>query len=412
MSRALRMLTFTSLYPSEARPRHGIFVESRLRRLVARGGIAVRVIAPVPWFPFTGERWGEYGRMAATPQREVREGIEVSYPRYPMLPKFGMAFQPNAMARAGLREIESRPRHEDDIDLIDAHYLYPDGVAAAAIARKIRRPLVLTARGTDVNVIAQMPGPRARILQAIEASAGVIAVSAALKATLVGLGAAAERITVLRNGVDAELFRPEDRTAARRELGLPDGGARIVASVGNLVPGKRNDLALQAVAQIEGTHLVFVGRGSERPRLERLASELQVASRVRFLDEMPQERLRWVYSAADVLVLASEREGWPNVLLESAACGTPVVAFNVGGVPEILADRTVGTIVRGAHAPDPLAGAIRSLLVSPPSREAVRAAAIRFSWDPVLEAQLALYRRAAQAGRETIATASTKAVQA
>jgi glycosyltransferase involved in cell wall biosynthesis len=329
-----------------------------------------------------------------------------------MLPKFGMAFQADAMARAGLREIESLLRHEDNIDLIDAHYLYPDGVAAAAIARKIRRPLVLTARGTDVNVIAQMPGPRARILQAIEASAGVIAVSAALKATLVGLGAAAERITVLRNGVDAELFRPEDRAAARRKLGLPDGDAHIVASVGNLVPGKRNDLALQAVAQIEGTHLVFVGRGSERGRLERLASELQVASRVRFLDEMPQERLRWVYSAADVLVLASEREGWPNVLLESAACGTPVVAFNVGGVPEILADRTVGTIVRGAHAPDPLAGAIRTMLASPPPREAVRAAAIRFSWDPVLEAQLALYRRAAQAGRETIATSSTKVVQA
>jgi glycosyltransferase involved in cell wall biosynthesis len=406
------MLTFTSLYPSEARPRHGIFVESRLRRLVARGGVAVRVIAPVPWFPFTGERWGEYGRMAATPRSEVRSGIEVRHPRYPMLPKIGMALQPNAMARAGLREVEGLLRHGDDIDLIDAHYLYPDGVAAAAIARKIRRPLVLTARGTDVNVIAQMPGPRARILQAIEASAGVIAVSAALKATLVGLGAAAERITVLRNGVDAELFQPEDRAAARRELGLPDVDARIVVSVGNLVAGKRNDLALRAVAQIEDAHLVFVGRGSERPRLERLASELKVAQRVRLLNEMPQERLRLVYSAADVLVLASEREGWPNVLLESAACGTPVVAFNVGGVPEILADRTVGTIVHGAPAPGPLAGVIRNMLASPPSREAVRAAAIHFSWDPVLDAQLALYLRVAQAGRATLATATTPVVQA
>lgn len=412
MSRELRILTFTSLYPSEARPRHGIFVESRLRRLVVRGGMTARVVAPVPWFPFTGERWGEYGRMAATPRREKRSGIDVRYPRYAMLPKVGMALQPNAMARAGMRELEAMLRYEDDIDLIDAHYLYPDGVAAAAIARKIRRPLVLTARGTDVNVIAQMPGPRARILQAIESASGVIAVSAALKATLVGLGAAAERITVLRNGVDTELFRPEDRVAARRELGLPDADARIVASVGNLVPGKRNDLALQAVAQIGGAHLVFVGRGSERPRLERLASELQVTSRVRFLDEMPQERLRWVYSAADVLVLASEREGWPNVLLESAACGTPVVAFNVGGVPEILADRTVGTIVRGAHAPGPLADSIRARLASPPTRDAVRAAAIRFSWEPVLEAQLSLYRRVAQTGLVTDPSPATKVARA
>jgi glycosyltransferase involved in cell wall biosynthesis len=249
-------------------------------------------------------------------------------------------------------------------------------------------------------------------LQAIEASAGVIAVSAAHKSTLVGLGAAAERITVLRNGVDAELFQPEDRAAARRELGLPDAEARIVVSVGNLVPGKRNDLALRAVAQVEDVHIVFVGRGSERSRLERLASELQAASRVRFLDEMPQERLRFLYSAADALILASEREGWPNVLLESAACGTPVVAFDVGGVPEILSDRTVGTIVRGAHAPGPLADAIRAMLVNPPSRAAVRAAAVRFSWDPVLDAQLALYRLVAQAGRTTIATAPAKVAQA
>lgn len=412
MSRELRVLTFTSLYPSEARPRHGIFVESRLRRLVARGGMTARVVAPVPWFPFTGERWGEYGRMAATPRREKRFGIDVRYPRYAMLPKVGMALQPNAMARAGLREIEALLRYEDDIDLVDAHYLYPDGVAAAEIARKIRRPLMLTARGTDVNVIAQMPGPRARILRAIDTAAGVIAVSSALRSALVGLGVSADRITVLRNGVDAELFRPEDRAAARQMLGLQDGGTRIVASVGHLVPGKRNDLALRAVAQIEGAYLVFVGRGGERPRLQQLAAELQIAQRVRFIDEMPQERLRLVYSAADVLVLASEREGWPNVLLESAACGTPVVAFNVGGVPEILADRTVGTIVRAPHAPGPLAEALRALLASPPAREAVREAAIRFSWEPVLEAQLALYRRVAQAGWATVPSSATKVAQA
>jgi glycosyltransferase involved in cell wall biosynthesis len=111
---------------------------------------------------------------------------------------------------------------------------------------------------------------------------------------------------------------------------------------------------------------------------------------------MPQSQLRFVYSAADVLSLASEREGWPNVLLESAACGTPVVAFNIGGVPEILTDRTVGTILRAEHAPAPLAAAIRDLLRSPPSRDAVRQAAVRFSWEPVLDAQLALYRRALQ----------------
>jgi glycosyltransferase involved in cell wall biosynthesis len=391
----LRLLTFTSLYPSAARPRHGIFVESRLQRLVARGGLRASVIAPVPWFPFTGARWGEYARMAATPLIERRSGIEVRYPRYLMLPRIGMALQPQAMAHAGLNEARRLLAEGAEFDLIDAHYLYPDGVAAAAVARRLGRPLVLSARGSDVNVIGQMPGPRARILQAIAQSAGVIAVSSALRSALIGMGVPAERITVLRNGVDTELFQPVDRAEARRELGLPTDG-RIVASVGNLVPGKRNDLALEAVAAIDGLNIVFVGRGSERARLERLARERSVRERVWFFDEMPQTRLRLVYSAADVLVLASEREGWPNVLLESAACGTPVVAFNIGGVPEILTDPAAGIIVRGEHAPARLADAIRACIAQPPRRDDVRAAAVRFSWEPILETQTALYQRVAR----------------
>lgn len=405
MSRELRILTFTSLYPSAARPRHGIFVESRLRRLVARGGVSARVVAPVPWFPFTGPRWGEYGRTAATARSERREGIEVRYPRYLMLPRIGMALQPQAMARAGLREAQTLLSSGEDIDLIDAHYLYPDGVAAAAVARRLDRPFVISARGSDVNVIGQMARPRERIVRAIEQSAGVIAVSSALRAALIGMGVPAERITVLRNGVDTELFQPIDRAKARSDLGLPLD-APIIVSVGNLVPGKRNDLALEAAALIEGLHIVFVGRGSEHARLERLASERSMSQRVWFFDEMSQERLRWVYSAGDALVLASEREGWPNVLLESAACGTPVVAFNVGGVPEILTDHDAGTVVRGEQTATRLAEAIRERLAHPTPPAAARAAAIRFSWDPVLDAQLTLYRRVARPQPASIAGAA------
>ena len=394
MSRDLRLLTFTSLFPSAARPRHGIFIESRLQRLLARGGVTSQVVAPVPWFPFGGERWGEYGRMASTPCTEVRGGIEVQHPRYLMVPKVGMSLQPAAMARSSRRAVQELMQRGAEFDLIDAHYLYPDGVAAAALARWMGLPYVLSARGTDVNVIARMAGPRERILGAIEGSAGVIAVSAALKAAMVGLGVDGDRITVLRNGVDAELFYPEDRAAARSALGLPALYVPIVASVGNLIPAKRHDLVLQAAAQVDRLHVVIVGRGQERQVLARLAQQLNLADRTHFFEEMPQSRLRLVYSAVNVLVLASEREGWPNVLLESAACGTPVVAFSIGGVPEILTDRTVGTIVRDSHTPAPLAAAISGLLQSPPTRDAVRAAAERFSWEPVLEAQLALYRRA------------------
>lgn len=412
MTDTVHLLTFTSLYPSASRARHGIFVESRLERLLKRGGVTARVVAPVPWFPFAGRSWGEYGRMAATPRSDVRGGIEVSYPRYPVLPRIGMTLQPSAMARAGFREVERLLRAGEEIDVVDAHYLYPDGVAAAEVARAIGRPLVLSARGSDVNVIAQKQGARARILHAIAGAAGLIAVSAGLRSALVGLGVPYDRITVLRNGVDAALFYPENKALARSEFGLPGVEVPLVASVGNLVRGKRHDLVIEAAARISGLHVLIVGRGPEHAQLQKRATELGLARRVTFVDEMPQARLRLAYSAADVLVLASEREGWPNVLLESAACGTPVVAFNVGGVPEILVDPVIGTIVFGEHACERLAQAIHLRLDRRPSPEAVREAAMAFSWEPVLDAQLALYRRVVRGSAGQVGQAEAELVRA
>jgi teichuronic acid biosynthesis glycosyltransferase TuaC len=402
MTPTVNLLTFTSLYPSSVRPRHGVFVESRLQRLVRRGGLSAAVIAPVPWFPFKGSRWGEYGRVARTPGREERGGIDVRYPRYPSVPHLGFAMKPALMARAGLRAVEQLLRAGGAIDLVDGHYLYPDGVAAAEIAKRLGRPYVLSARGTDVNVLARMPEIQVRIRRAIDESAGVITVSCALKEALVGMGVPAERISVLRNGVDPSVFYPADRVAARRELGLP-ANAPLVLCVGNLVEEKRPDLALEAAMRVPEAHIAFVGRGTERTRLERLAGKARAGTRVTFLEELPQSKLRIAYSAADVLVLASEREGWPNVLLESAACGTPVIAFRVGGVPEMLGDPAMGLMVDGPHDPSNLAKAIGTLLAMPQARALVRTAAMAFDWDPVLEAQLNLYRRAAALTRDAAA---------
>jgi glycosyltransferase involved in cell wall biosynthesis len=275
-------------------------------------------------------------------------------------------------------------------DLLDAHYFYPDGVAAVMLGRRLGNPVVITARGTDINLISDYLLPRRWIRWAAARAAGIVAVSDALRARLIALGIEASRIEVLRNGVDLELFAPRDRAAARKALGLDVDGT-VVLSVGQLIPRKGHDLAMRAVARLPEATLVIVGEGPEADGLRRLARRLGSAERIRFLSAIPQERLATIYNAADVLVLASSREGLPNVLLEALACGTPVVATAVWGTPEIVAAPAAGRLVEEG-SPETLAGAIRDLLADPPVRAATRAYAERFAWGPTTAGQLRLFK--------------------
>ena len=394
--RPLRLLTFTTLYPNAVRRAHGVFVENRLRHLVAGGGVELRVVAPVPWFPFRAERFGRYAEMARVPAAETRHGVAIRHPRYPLLPKIGMTTVPLFLYLASRGALHDLQRSGYDFDLIDAHYFYPDGVAAALLGREFGKPVTITARGTDINLIPEHALPRRMILWAANRAAGLIAVCAALKERMVELGIAADRIRVLRNGVDLALFRPADRAAARARLGLK---RRTLLSVGHLIERKGHHLVIEALASTPDIDLLIAGDGEGEPRLRASCAKLGVESRVRFLGSVPHEELPAIYGAADALVLASSREGWPNVLLEAMACGTPVVATRVWGSPEVVADAAAGELVEARTAPAIAAGIAR-LLARCPDRAATRRYAENFSWDETSRGQLELFRRiAADAGR-------------
>ena len=385
-SAPVRLLTFTTLYPGSTQPNHGVFVENRLRHLLASGHVQSQVIAPVPWFPSTASLFGRYAAAARMPSRETRNGIDVEHPRYIVLPRVGMSLAPLSLFAAVL-PIVRRRLQRSDFDLIDAHYFYPDGVAAMLIGRAVGKPVVITARGTDINFIPKYLFPRRMILYAARNAAGIIAVSKALKDALIGLGVAAERITVLRNGVDLQMFAPGDRDAARRQLALT---GRTLLSVGHLIERKGHDLAIAALPRLPGCRLLIAGDGPEHGRLKALAVRLAVADRVRFLGAIPHDRLRTAYLAADALVLASRREGWPNVLLESIACGTPVVASPIWGTPEIVCRPEAGVLMR-ERSSEGVAEAVNRLFDAPPDHGATRAFAERFSWDETTEGQIRLF---------------------
>lgn len=387
----LKLLTFSTLFPSAQMPSHGIFVQTRLRHLLASGQVQARVIAPVPWFPFSAERFGEYGRFAATAHHEQRLGLEIEHPRFIRLPKVGMSSAPYTLAWSFLRAARRLQAQGFDFDLIDAHYFYPDGVAAVMVARALGKPVVITARGTDINLIPQHAFPRRLILQAAERADAMITVCAALKEELVGLGAAADKITVLRNGVDLKLFHPGGRDEARATLGLAPGRFTL-ASVGHLIERKGHDLVISALASLPDVDLLIAGAGPEEGALRRLAERLGVATRVRFLGALAQPQLREVYVGCDALVLASSREGWANVLLEAMACGTPVAASNVWGTPEVVARPEAGELMPERSATD-VAAAVTALRSQPRERAQTRRYAEQFSWDATTEGQLSLFRR-------------------
>ncbi|WP_423823462.1 glycosyltransferase family 4 protein [Salinisphaera sp. SPP-AMP-43] len=393
MTDKIQVAVVTSLYPNSCQPRHGIFVEERLRCLVATGAVEARVIAPVPWFFSRNPRFGRYAQMAAVPQREVRHGIVIEHPRYIVVPKIGMTWVPTTMARSVAPALKRLQSEGFDFNLIDAHYFYPDGVAAAKLAADFDRPLTITARGADINQIAQLPKPRAQIQRAGRQAGGLIGVSQALADGMDELGLPSERIHTLRNGVDLARFAPRDREAVRGELGLQ---GIVWLCVGHLIERKGMRFAIEALASEPEATLVVVGDGPEESALRQQAQRLGVADRVRFEGAIAHDELPAYFSAADVLMHAAGSEGMPNVVLEAMACGCAVVATPVGGIPEILGDLPAGLLMDQRDSASMVACWQRIKAedgLAAVARQARRRYAEQFGWEPTTQGQLEIFSR-------------------
>jgi glycosyltransferase involved in cell wall biosynthesis len=347
----VRILTFTSLFPNPAQPNLGIFVHQRTLALAAIPGNHVEVIAPLSWSPPVGS--GEKGRLArAVPAVEKIGGITVYHPRYPLVPKISMPVHGWLMFQGALGLVQ-RLQRESPFDCIDAHYVYPDGKAALLLGKKLGLPVIVSARGSDINLFPSFRLIRPQIRHTLREAAGRIAVSVALKQAMLEVAGANCDIRVIGNGVDAGRFFPVDRREARQRLQIPLD-AQVIVSVAALLPVKGHDRLLRAFGALGGKfpdlHLYFVGEGASCAQLQALAASLNLQGVVHFAGSCPNERLRDWYSAADISCLASSREGWPNVVLESLACGTPVVATRVWGTPEILTSPVLGLLVDQSEA--------------------------------------------------------------
>jgi glycosyltransferase involved in cell wall biosynthesis len=310
------------------------------------------------------------------PRLTGAEDASVRVVRYPSIP---VATYPEfALAVPYSRRIE-RLVSALAFDVIHAHHPFLLGPAARRLARRTRRPLIFTYHTRYEKYAHYVPLPL-RLVQAaaLRISAGfaaqadaVLAPSAVIRDELHARGVRAP-IAVVPTGVDLERFRPGDREAARRSLGVSESEP-LVLYVGRLDREKSVDRVLGAFERVASTipaaRLVLVGQGTEAERLRRTAARLPVAERIRFLGLRPHDSLAVCYQAADVFLFASETETQGLVLAEAAACGLPAVAVDAPGCDEVVRDGDTGILTKGNSAA--LAEAVIGLLLDPERRRAM-----------------------------------------
>ena len=369
----MRVLAITRIFPNAAEPQSAPFNRLQLAALGRR--CRVEVIATLPWFPGVGlaSRWSAAARLVHVPRQEQIAGLPVVHPRALYLPRLHGAAA-GLYVTSLLPEVMARRGH---VDVVLGTWAYPDGCAAVALARLLGVPAVVKLHGSDLNVIARQRGPRLQLRALLPRAARVVAVSRALAGEAAALGVPADRIRLVRNGVDGDRFRVGDRPAARAALGLA-ADRRLVLYVGHLKENKGVlDLA-SAMAAVEDADLAVLGGGEAAGRLE--AALAPLGERARMLGERPHDEVPIWMAAADLVVLPSWHEGTPNVVIEALACGRRVVATRVGGTPDLITSPLLGTLVP-PKSPDALAEALNRALATDYDPAAVAAAAHGSSWD-------------------------------
>ncbi|HTN15156.1 MAG TPA: glycosyltransferase [Sphingomonadaceae bacterium] len=375
-----RVLSLATLYPNSFTPRFGTFVARQMEALAALGRWDVTVINPIGVPPIA---FGHYRGLMAAMTSGTESGVDVHRLRFTLLPKIGGRLNPSAIVKAVL-PLACRLHAERRFDIVDAQFFYPDGPAAAEIARVLDLPLSIKARGADIHYWSSKPWAHWAMLKSGDQAAGLLAVSEALATDMESLGLPREKITIHRTGLDRGRFHPLGRSNSRLSLAADyglraDAGSKLLACVGALIPRKGQALVIEALTMLENIDLALVGTGPDEQSLRRQAAALGLADRVHFMGSVDHDRLPVILSAADAMVLPSESEGLANAWVEALACGTPLVICDAGGARELVRSDNAGHIVKRDSVD--IADAVRILLANPPAPHAVAANAGRFSWE-------------------------------
>jgi len=361
----MKILIITNLFPNSKEPTRGVFNKQQFLELAKQ--CELKVIAPIPWHKLSG-----------VPARETIDGIDVYHPGYFMIPKIARSLYGLLFCLSLLPKIR-RLYKKFKFDAIFATWAYPDAFGSCLIAKALKKPIVIKAHGTDINSYTRYFLRRKMIVWALSNSDKVIAVSSALKDQMVRIGVPSEKIEVIQNGVNTDLFKLMDQAECRGKLKLPFD-KKIILYVGNIVKAKGVDVLIDAFVRLTGDILlIVVGDGPYEKTLRARAGELGIEENVIFAGRVAHDEIRYYMNACDIFCLPSRCEGCPNVLLEAQACGLPVVASRVGGIPELIKTTNVGSMVKSDDVNE-LSTALLDALSKKWDKNLIRNSVAGYSW--------------------------------
>jgi teichuronic acid biosynthesis glycosyltransferase TuaC len=392
----MHLVLLSSQFPTPNDPNGGVFTAQLVDALAKR--VDVTVVCPTPYCPNLPvlRDLGTCKWYAGIPRETRRNHVQVHHPRFPFLPKLSHYFQP-AFQALPLRWHLQQINKKKPIDAINAHWMFPDAVAGTWAAQSMGLPILVTALGSDINSNASSTIRKSQIRWTLKHATATSGVSRALVERMVEWGADAATSTMIANGVDRTRFSPADDervVALRRERGL-DPAKKHLVFVGRLHPvkGLRHLIKALHLLKLDHAlhfHTVLVGDGEERGIVTKMIGDFGLTDAVTLAGEVAHTDVPAWLQVADVFCLPSLSEGMPNVVLEAQACGTPVVASNVGALPDIVSS-DCGILVPAGDARS-LAGALADAFQRPWNRQAIAASPLTQSWDNVAAQYLSVIR--------------------
>lgn len=388
----MRILVLSHMYPNQMNEVYGIFVANQVGELVKLGH-EVKVVSPVPWaggpLPLFNDKWGQYAKI---PRQEFRQGVEVYYPRYPVLPGRCLLHWSGFSYYWSIKNVVKEIEESFPFDLIHAHVALPDGFAALRITPK--RPVVLTIHGVDIFITVNLGNKcRRAVVSTLNKADKVVAVSSKIKKELERY-MLDEKLTVIPNGII-----PAQVAEESSKLEMQFAGKTVILTVAYLIERKGHRYVLEALARLvpEFPNLLYlvIGDGVEERSLKKMTEELGLGEHVAFLGRRSSREVMQYMALSDIFVLASWNEAFGVVYLEAMVHGKPVIGCRGEGVEDVVTDGINGLLVP-PRDPGELSRTLKSLLSNQETAERLgeegrKTVLEKFTWAQVVKELQEIY---------------------